>query len=120
MSRAINFPHATPVFSNTPTWLYFGRPTTMAFNNLTTRLKPPRNLRSLLGLNLKFILNTQRHVPWATFDKEIIPRFDRDPRIKVFMASEESDEPYNPKMYVSSERTPLKVESPSRTHHSSI
>jgi hypothetical protein len=78
----------------------------MAFHDLATRLKPPRNLRSLLGLNLKFIPNPQRNVPWAKFEEEILPRFDRHLRIKVFMAGQGSDDTYNTKMYVRSEWTP--------------
>jgi len=40
-----------------PTHDYWLRPTNLAFHDLTTRLSPPRNLRSLLGLGLKFIPN---------------------------------------------------------------
>jgi hypothetical protein len=61
-----------------PVWLYHGRPTRMAFHDLTTRLEPPKNLRSLLGLNLKFVPNPRRNVPWATSERDILPRFDRD------------------------------------------
>jgi hypothetical protein len=42
---------ASLALATMPTWLYHSRPTRMAFNDLTTRMKPPRNLRSLLGLN---------------------------------------------------------------------
>jgi hypothetical protein len=58
----------------------------MAFHDLTTRLKPPKNLRSLLGLNLKFAPNPGRNASWATIKKDFLPRFDRDLRVKVFMA----------------------------------
>jgi hypothetical protein len=58
----------------------------MAFHDLTTRLKPPKNLRSLFGLNLKFVPNPGRNASWATIEKNILPRFDRDLRVKVFMA----------------------------------
>lgn len=37
-----------------PSWFYFDRPTNIAFEHLTTILQPPSNLRSLLGLGLKF------------------------------------------------------------------
>jgi hypothetical protein len=67
----------------------------MAFHDFTTRMKPPKNLRSLLGLNLKFVPNPSRNAPWATFVKVILPRFDRDLRVKVFMAGVEED-PDNP------------------------
>ena len=38
-----------------PTWLYFARASNMAMHDLTTCIKPPANVRALLGLNLKFI-----------------------------------------------------------------
>ena len=38
-----------------PYFDYYNRPTNKAFTNLTTTLKPPMNLQSLLGLGLKFI-----------------------------------------------------------------
>jgi hypothetical protein len=41
--------NASNYLSTMPLWLYFQRPTTMAFHDLTTRLKPPKNLRSLLS-----------------------------------------------------------------------
>jgi hypothetical protein len=65
---------------------YFHRPNTMAFYDLTSRLKPPKNLRSLLCINLKFIPNPPKNVSWATFREDTIPRFDRDLKIKVFLA----------------------------------
>ena len=37
-----------------PAWYYFDRPTNLAFHDLTTS-SAPNNLRSLLGLGLKFI-----------------------------------------------------------------
>jgi hypothetical protein len=86
----------------------------MAFHDLTTRMKPPKNLRSLLGLNLKFVPNPSRNVPWATFEKVILPRFDRDLRVKVFMAGAEDDpeNPYNPKMYAPSDLIPPNLVTP--------
>ena len=38
-----------------PTWYYFSRPSNMAFHDFTKQHKPQKNLRSLLGLGLKFI-----------------------------------------------------------------
>jgi hypothetical protein len=88
------------------TWQYFERPTTMAFHDLTTRLKPPINIHSLLGLNLKFIPTPRRNTQWSKFEEEILPRFGRDRKVKVFMAGQEEDPDYNPKMYIKSEWTP--------------
>jgi hypothetical protein len=86
----------------------------MAFHDLTTRMKPPKNIRSLLGLNLKFVPNPSRNVSWATFDKVILPRFDRDLRVKVFMtgAEEDPENPYNPKMYAPSDWIPPNLFTP--------
>jgi hypothetical protein len=61
----------------------------MAFHDLTTRLKPPRNIRSLLGLNLKFIPTPTRNTQWSKFEEEIFPRFSRDLKVEVFMAGQE-------------------------------
>jgi hypothetical protein len=86
----------------------------MAFHDLTTRMKPPNNVRSLLGLNLKFVPNPTRNIPWATFDKVILPRFDRYLRVKVFMEGVEEDpeNPYNPKMYALSDWIPPNLFTP--------
>jgi hypothetical protein len=89
-----------------PLWLYFQRPTTMAFHDLTTRLKPPKNLRSLLGLNLKFVPNPRTNVPWRTYSEEILRRFDRDLKVKIVMQIHDEDESYNPCMYVKSDWVP--------------
>lgn len=78
----------------------------MAFHDLTTRLKPPLNLRSLLGLNLKFIPNPPRNVKWETFAESSLQRFNRDLQIKTVMAGHLGIENYNPKMYLRSEWTP--------------
>jgi hypothetical protein len=54
------------------------------------------------------------NVPWAKFEREILPRFDRDLRVKVFMAGAKTDptNPYNPKMYTSSDWTPPNLFTP--------
>jgi hypothetical protein len=83
--------NASIALATMPVWLYHGRPTRMAFHDLPARLKPPKNLRSLFGLNLKFVPNPIRNVPWATFEREILPRFDRDLQVKVFLAGAETD-----------------------------
>jgi hypothetical protein len=66
--------NASNYLATMPLWLYFQRPTTMAFHDLTTRLKPPKNLRSLIGLNLKFVPNPRTNVPWRTYSEEVLPR----------------------------------------------
>jgi hypothetical protein len=74
----------------------------MAFHDLTTRLKPPKNLRSLLGLNLKSVPNPRINVPWRTYSEEDLPRFDRDLKVKIIMQNHDEDESYNPNLYVKS------------------
>jgi hypothetical protein len=104
--------NASLYLAQMPTWQYFERPTTMAFHNLTTRLKPPRNICSLLGLNLKFIPTPTRNTQWSKFEEEILPRFGRDLKVKVFMVGQEEDPDYNPKMYINSEWTPHSFQIP--------
>jgi hypothetical protein len=84
----------------------------MAFHDLTTGLNPPRNIRSLLGLNLKFIPTPTRSTQWSKFEEEILPGFSQDLKVKVFMAGQEKDPDYNPKMYIKSECTPRSFQIP--------
>jgi hypothetical protein len=104
--------NASLYLAQIPTWQYFESPTTMAFHDLTTRLKPPRNIRSLLGLNLKFILTPKRNTQWSKFEEEILPRFGQDLKVKVFMEDQEEDPDYNPKMNIKSEWTPRSFQIP--------
>jgi hypothetical protein len=83
--------NASLYLAQMPTWQYFERPTTMSFHDLTTRLKPPRNIRSLLGLNLKFIPTPTRNTQWSKFEEEILPQFGRDLKVKVFMTGQQED-----------------------------
>ena len=102
---------------------YFNRPTHMAFHDLTTRLKPPANLRSLLGLCLKFIPTPRYNTPWSVFRDHSLPRFDRSLRLKAFFAHRHNgtdliDDPaafanlpdieddYNPRLHVPSDWYP--------------
>ena len=97
-----------------PAWMYFSRPTTMAYHDLTTDLTPPKNLRSLLGLSLKFIPNPRHNVPWSEYTDAILPRFETDLKVKTFMAAlpvdpddqPEPDKNYNPRMYLRSNWRP--------------
>ena len=72
------------------TWNYFNRPTNMAFHDLTSYKKPPRNLRSLLGLSLKFIPTPRKNTPWHTYETNALPRFERSMRLKAFFATRHS------------------------------
>jgi hypothetical protein len=104
--------NASIALATMPMWLYHSRPTRIAFHDLTTRLKPPKNVRSFLGLNLKFVPNPGKNVSWATIKKEILLRLDRDLRVKVFMAGAAAEETYNPNMYAASEWNPPNLFTP--------
>jgi hypothetical protein len=95
-----------------PIWKYFERPNTMAFHDLTAWLKPPRNIRSLLGLNLKCIPTPLRNTQWRKFEEEILHRFGRELKVNVFTAGKEEDPDYNPKMYIKSDWTPRSFQIP--------
>ena len=92
---------------NQPTWFYFNRPTHTAFHDLTlpsTRI--PRNIKSLLGLGLKFC-----PVPkYTTRDPSLnLNRFERNLLCKTYFGFDPDDprrEDYNPKFYSPSNWVP--------------
>ena len=102
-----------------PTWWYFHRPVHMAFHDITTTIKPPANLRSLLGLGLKF-------VPTPRFTNsdltETLSRFERNLLVKAWLADQEpadedpDREPYDPKIYIPSGWTPNPWDVPRAIH----
>ena len=47
--------NASTTLPKMPTWYYFSWTSNMAFHDFTNQHKPQKNLRSLLGLGLKFI-----------------------------------------------------------------
>ena len=51
---------------------YFSRPSNMDFHDFTKRQKPPKNLRSLLGLGLKFIPTPSLMNSWSRLKKILI------------------------------------------------
>ena len=83
-----------------PSWFYFVRASNLAFHDLTTKLSPPKNLRSLLGLGLKFCPIPRK----AKFDPSTLLRFTRDINLRTFFAGKimEQKEEYEPKMYINS------------------
>lgn len=92
-----------------PVWFYLNRPTNLSFHDFTTVLKPPQNLRRLLGLGLKFI-PTPRYTQQGSstdFKNRTIGRFHRDLLLKSYHGSAPMDDgDYNPRMYVKSKWTP--------------
>ena len=46
--------NAAKTLDSMRSWYYFDRPKNLLFRDLFAELEPPKNLRSLLGLGLKF------------------------------------------------------------------
>jgi hypothetical protein len=85
-----------------PAWYYFDRPSHLAFHDLTTSVSPPKNLRSLLGLGLKFCPTPR----FTTYNlNPTLNRFKRDLWLKTFFAGSPL-EANDSKMYVKSSWTP--------------
>ena len=100
--------NASSPLANTPTLYYFSRPSHLAFHNLTQQKQPAKNLRSLLGLGLKFIPTPQRTHIWKHLEKTTMPKFQCAIHLRFHFAgtTNSSDEPYDPKMYIRSNWTP--------------
>ena len=92
-----------------PSWYYFVRPTHLSFHDCTTTLPPPKNLRSLLGLGLKFIPTPRLTNYWSRLsdpdnDARTMPRFRRDFSLKHYFTCDPAvtpDDDYNPRLYIS-------------------
>jgi hypothetical protein len=96
-----------------PAWYYFARPTHLSFHDCTTTLTPPKNLRSFLGLGLKFIPTPRFTNSWNKLsdpgeEKTTITRFTRDLALKCYFTCkpQEEDLDFNPRMYLKSSWTP--------------
>ena len=96
------------------TFYYFNRPTNLAFHDLTSRLRPPMNLRSLLGLGLKFI-PTPHHTTLSSAlssEEGAFPRLSRSIDLRCFFVDSDHLDPstpsddYNPRMYINSDWSP--------------
>ena len=100
--------NASSTLANTPTWYYFSRPSHLAFHDFTQQKQPAKNLRSLLGLGLKFIPTPTRTNIWNKLKETTMTKFERAIHLRFHFAgsTESSDEPYEPKMYVRSNWTP--------------
>ena len=92
-----------------PTWYYFSRPSNMAFHDFTKRHKPPKNLRSLLGLGLKFIPTPSLTNSWSRLKESSYDRLFRSVHLRSHFAGKPPSEgttSYDPKIYVHSTWTP--------------
>ena len=91
--------NASSALANTPTWYYFSRPSHLAFLDFTQQKQPPKNLRSLLGLGLKFIPKPHLTNIWKKLEKTTTPNCQRAIHLRFHFAgsTNTSDEPYGPK-----------------------
>lgn len=100
-----------------PIWYYFDRPTNLAFHDLTSFLAPPKNLRSLLGLDLKFC-------PSPRFLQSSInssfEHFKKDLFCKTYFAGREmNDTSFDPKLHIGSTWCPRDWMIPHPIHRTS-
>jgi hypothetical protein len=100
-------------FLSMPTWFYFNRPTNLAFHNLTSTLKQPQNLKSLLGLSLKFIPMPRQTTSWSSLGNNdpLRPhgfrRLHRDLHLLChFAGAPDNNDEYNPRMHLKSNYMP--------------
>lgn len=96
-----------------PTWYYFSRPSHLAFHDFTLHNKPPKNLRSLLGLGLKFIPTPNSTTKWSKIKKFGLERLQRNIHLRFHFANEttnnddnNSNDDYDPKLYIGSAWSP--------------
>ena len=88
---------------------YFSRPANMAFHDFTKRQKPHKNLRSLLGLGLKFIPTPSLTNCWSRLKQSSYERLFRSVHLRFHFAGKPPSEgttTYDPKIYVHSTWTP--------------
>ena len=100
--------NASCILAHTPTWYYFSRPSHLAFHDFTRSKQPAKNLRSLLGLGLKFIPTPRYTNTWKKLKDASMPNFTRAIHLRFHFAGTNTnqDETYDPKIYVRSKWTP--------------
>ena len=94
--------NASSTLAHTPTWYYFSRPSHLAFHDFTRSKQPAKNLRSLLGLGLKFIPIPRCTNTWKKLKELSMPKFQRAIHLRFHFARTNStpDDTYDPKIYV--------------------
>lgn len=85
---------------------YHNRPTHSAFHDFTTSCKPPPNLRSLLGLGLKFIPTPKQSNNYRFLHARTFEKLRRSLHLKFHFADAPIDSDYNPRIYIQSSWTP--------------
>ena len=97
--------NASITLAKIPTWYYFSRPSNMAFHDFTKRHKPQKNLRSLLGLGLKFIPTPSLTNCWSRLKQSSYDRLFRSVHLRFHFGGKHPSEvttTYDPKIYVHS------------------
>ena len=92
-----------------PTWYYLSRPSNMAFHDFTKRHKSQKNLRSLLGLGLKFIPAPSLTNCWIRLKQSSYDILFRSVHLRFHFAGKPPSEgmtTYDPKIYIHSKLTP--------------
>lgn len=90
-----------------PVWHYFARPTNLSFHDLTLEDTPkPPNVRSLLGLGLKFIPIPSQTPKRSQLQSMTTTRLDRDMRLRCYFADQPNSFDGDMRMYVRSNWTP--------------
>ena len=88
-------------FGQMPTWQYFARPTNLSFHDLTDDdTEKPTNIRSLLGLGLKFIPIPRTTPKWGLLQSMTIDRIDRDMQLKCYFAGSNNTFEGDLQMYI--------------------
>ena len=100
--------NASCTLATTPTWYYFARPSHLAFHDFTQQKQPAKNLRSLLGLGLKFIPTPRCTNTWTKLKETSMPKLQRAIHLRFHFTGSEtsSNDTYDPKMYIRSNWTP--------------
>ena len=100
--------NASTTLAHTPTWYYFSRPSHLVFHDFTRSKQPAKNLRSLLGLGLKFIPTPRYTNTWKKLRELSMPKFTRAIHLRFHFAGTNTtqDDTYDPKIYVRSNWTP--------------
>ena len=93
-----------------PAYQYFDHPSNLAFHDLTSTLPSPLNLKSLLGLGLKFIPTPPATTLFRSLEQpdKTIPYLDRSMRLKCFFVNHRDldSDSFNPRMHIPSDWEP--------------
>ena len=99
--------NACEQLKHTPTWYYFSRPNNLAFHDFTKSTSPPKNLKSLLGLGLKFIPTPKHTNSWNKVGVPACEKLRRSLHLKFHFAADNKEaDNIDLRMYIRSNWTP--------------